>query len=300
MSYYNTPPQRFLDEIHTVNVTALYEPGLSTRARREAITAARSRLAQVRQRLVRQQDDIRGRHNSGGGRRKTEPTPAEKRDLAPYLLLTDLITQIEEHISQLEQVLEEKRLLPEPFRFGNRIFGSEEGGEWFLGYTEDEELWQHMQRVRQQLDHFMQQRSPQAGKIKALKARAAVLQSDLKRAANKLSKRRRKRSFAIQLLLTLLLAALLAGAGFVLFQQGQMAGLAAVGFALLLLLSIPFGWRRWRRQVATLQATVIEKRQALATLKVELDAALKLFRPLNERCRSLQTEYQALRQGFRR
>lgn len=310
-----TPPQQFLDELHDADVPGLFDPNLTKRERADAIQAAKRKIARAKARLEEERDLIRNRYAVRGSKRDKEIDDSEKRlkiALAPYMLLFNLTRELEEQIQALENALGAGKLLPEGFHFGDRIFGNAERGEWFLGNRDDEELWAHAERVRQQLEEFMKQREPLVTKQKQIKERTAKTQQLLKEDTRKLKRRSQTSYIGFRLFILLIIAVGLMGFGYYRaqpFLPGILSGsptllansalwLFIMGAGFALLLSIPYIYARWRRNLHYLEDRIAVWRRDLEELQHDAQIIQRDYIPVNDKCRQLHAEYQELRAHF--
>ncbi len=311
-----TPPQQFLDELHDADVPRLFDPQLSKRDRADAIQAAKRKIARTKVKLEEERDLIRNRYTGRSGKRNKDMIDdSESRlkiALAPYMLLFNLTRQLEEQIQALENALGAGKLLPEGFHFGDRIFGNAERGEWFLGDRNDEDLWAHAENVRQQLEEFMKQREPLVTKQKQIKERTAKTQQLLKTDSAKLKRRSQTSYIVLRLFILFIISVGLMGYGYYRAQpfwpgilNGNPSALAngalwlfimGAGFALLL--SIPYIYSRWRRNLHYLEDRIAVWRRDLEELRHDAQIIQRDYVPVNDKCRQLHAEYQELRAHF--
>lgn len=289
----DVPPQRLLDDLHAVAVPNAFAPGLNARARQEAIDDARQRLSAVRQRISQQISQIEKR----GSRKDRQATTIA---LQPYQKLATLASELNDALDHLHAALADGRVLPQAFSFGTVIFGHQETGEWHLGDVEEASRWEEMRQVRRKLDAMMAQRQPLMQALQTMKAELDPMRSEAERIQKRLRHITKGRGIIARLLIIALAGMASLITGIYVFQvAGQSApGAALIGLGAVLLLVPPLLWRRRRRRIAQLRASLHSIVEQLRHKQLEGKRLRQRFLPIDEMCRTLKLDYDALRASF--
>ena len=319
-------PQDYLDDLHAIGVTSLFQPHLSTRDRAAGIRRVRQELARMRTELTLHRDAF---SENGAGMSADET----KRRAAPLNLLLLLHEQLVDEVGDLERSLSTGKPLPYSFDFGRFIFGDEETGEWFVGGQEQIDDWLHIQQFKRRLDALRQKGQPAREQLIGLRGELEALTAQHEKTQTKIENRT-KRAFVLRRLG--MLVALIAASGTVSFYYWNAQrdfSLVALGLAVACAVLIPIVIANWKnprtrtaRQQRKLEAQILELRQegaqqrqsyqplelqikalevhynrmmdnweAARLVKNRLDAFIKEGQPMRERVETIRAELEDLR-----
>ncbi len=288
-------PQRILDQIYSADVPGLFEAGMTASQQKEAIADTKEKLKLVYKRLNQAQKDIRARYQEHGD----EASEPMKIALAPYTLLGGLLKELETQIIGLESAIADGKMHPEGFDFDRYIFGDEATGEWFMGDSEDADLWDYGLKVKSELAAFMDQRRPIHARLKAMQDETKNLKSDIIKAADTLKKQNQRSAILRRLLVVLVIGIVFVAVGaFLLLSENVLPGAGALAIGALLVLYTPIGYRRWKNRMETLSVNIEEWKSKYRQNNVDMKKLRGDYIPLNERCKELKEEYESVRKGF--
>lgn len=284
---FDQSPQDYLDDLHLLNIPALFKPELTQRNRLQKIQTGRQQVQNIQSDLKKV---LRSLHRT------------DKNDsrIPAYHLLESLSGELLTAIADLEKRTKAGQILPQPVYFGSVILGDEESGDWFLGEPEDERLWLDMKQIKDRLERMMAQRAPLHTRLTEIKDQLSVLQVQQKRDLPRYKKLSGSRFLLRQRLIFLTLAVLSIGAGvYIVFSQNDQTGLLAFVPGSLFIILIPVTRRFHKRRIDMLRKQLRERKQTIKTLKQEGQKIKRQYYPIDEMCRDLKIEYDELRQIIR-
>ena len=320
-------PQDYLDDLHAIGVTQLFQPHLTTRDRAASLRRVRQELGRMRTELTLHRDSL----NQNG-----EEPNAEKvrRRAAPLNLLLLLHEQLVEEVGDLERSLSTGKPMPYSFDFGRFIFGDEETGEWFVGSQEQYDDWLRIQHFKQRLDALRLKGQPAREQLIGICAELETLTAKHEKTQSKID-RRKKRIFVLRRIA--MLVVLLAASGTVglyYWNTQRDFSLVALGLTAVCALLIPIVIANWKdprtrtarkqrklaEQILELKQEGLQHRQSYQPLELQvkalevhynrmmdtweaarlvknrLDDFIKEGQPLRERVESIRAELEELRQ----
>lgn len=115
------PAQKLLDELHQVNIPALFVEELPSKGRKAAVKVARQKLRHIKGQIRFEKEAIKTQWDS----RKKNEALAENLYLLPYLTLEKLVSQLEIDIAELEAASETGAPIPEVPSFGSILYGQQ-------------------------------------------------------------------------------------------------------------------------------------------------------------------------------
>lgn len=287
-----TTPQDYLNDMHAIGIPRLFRPKLNPRDRATGIQSAKKELGRLQVELQHHRDALRNKH-------KKAPAPEVKNVLAPFNLLQNLIQQLHDEVTGLEDKLASGKMLPHGFEFGQYIFGDEAQGDWFIGDQVQYDEWLEAEDVRQRMLGFRQDGQPLLDRLAKVQTEFGQLKAVYQSEQKKLDKHQKRGYILRRILLLLLLTIMSASAGaYVLIEMGSQLGLIGFGVAGFFFLLIPFAYRDWKRRNAKLVATVREYKTQLRRLQLHGQEIKKKYRPIEFQIKSLDAQYRKLRAGL--
>ncbi len=320
-------PQDYLDDLHAIGVTSLFQPHLTTRDRAAGIRRVRQELGRMRTELTLHRDAF---SENGSGMSADEA----KRRAAPLNLLLLLHEQLVEEVGDLERSLSSGKPLPYRFEFGRFIFGDVETGEWFVGGQEQYDDWLHIQQFKRRLDALRQKGQPAREQLIGLRGELEALTAEHDKTQAKIESRQ-KRAFVVRRLgMLVILIAASGTVGLYYWNTQRDFSLVALGLTAVCALLIPIVIANWKnprtrtaRRQRKLEAQILELRQegaqhrqsyqplelqikalevhynrmmdnweAARLVKNRLDTFIEEGQPLRERVESIRAELEDLRQ----
>ena len=277
-------PQDYLDDMHAIGVTRLFQPHLEARDRAAAIRRARQELGRLRTELTLQRDSL-----SNGVQ---APAPEElKRLAAPINLLLLLHEQLVDEVSDLERSLSNSKPLPYSFDFGRYIFGDNKTGEWFVGSQEQYDDWLRIQEFKSRLDALRQKGQPAWEQLNSIRGELAALTEEHDKRQQKIENRG-KRAFVLRRLgLLVVLIAASATVGLYYFDSFRNFSLVAFGLCAACAVLIPIviaNWKDPRTRTASKQRKLEER---ILELKQEGTQYRQSYQPLELQIKALEVHY---------
>ena len=320
-------PQDYLDDLHAIGVTRLFQPHLSPRDRAAGIRRVRQELGRLRSELTFQRDAL---SDNGADLSADEA----KRRAAPLNLLLLLHEQLVDEVGDLERSLSAGKPLPYSFDFGRFMFGDEATGEWFVGSQEQYDDWLRIQQFKRRLEALREKGQPARERLIGFRSELEALTVKREKRQQRIDNRK-KRVFVLRRIgLLVVLIAISASIGVYYWNAMREFSLASLGLAGLCLLLIPIviaNWkdprtrtaRKQRKLEAQIRQLTREGQQARQTyqplelqvkalevhysrmmdnwetarlVKNRLDSFIEEGQPLRERVESIRAELQDLRQ----
>ncbi|MDE2945940.1 MAG: hypothetical protein OXT05_02485 [Chloroflexota bacterium] len=276
-------PQDYLDDLHAIGVTRLFQPHLSTRDRAAGIRRVRQELGRIRTELTFQRDGM-----DDGLASSAEEA---KRRAAPLNLLLLLHEQLVEEVGDLERSLSNGKPLPYSFDFGRFIFGDEATGEWFVGGQEQYDDWLKIQQFKKRLDALRMKGQPAREQLNGVREELEALSAKRDKAQASIDGRK-KRSFVLRrigMLVILIAASGTVGAHY--WNSYRDFSLVALGLAAACALLIPIvivNWKNPRTRTARRQRKL---EQQILELKQEGLQYRQSYQPLELQIKALEVHY---------
>lgn len=298
--YEDTPPQAWLDELHTFDIPRLWHVQLNQTQRSNLLKRAKTQLTAWRKRLHEQLKHIQARYD------KSAHQEAQQY-LAPYRLLDSLGTDLNKQLRDLEQRMKARKAIPQGFAFGTRIFGDFATRRWQLGEQDDELRWDDYMAVERRYQHLEREYKTQAQQLKNLSQQVTEAQSDLDTIAARY--RRRSGCLHIGLQLAVVLAAVTISAGFAvmvmttpdpIITRMDNTAIAALLLVLALagLITALVLYRRRQRHLIALETEIASLQTTIRQLKHEGARHKKQLLPTQQTVKEVQRDYQQLKASF--
>ncbi len=277
-------PQDYLDDLHAIGVTRLFQPHLTTRDRAAGIRRARQELGQMRTELTLQRDTLSERE---AGLNADEM----KRRGAPLNLLLLLHEQLLEAVADLERSLSTGKPLPYSFEFGRFIFGDSETGEWFVGSQAQYDDWLRIQQFKQRLDALRLKGQPAREQLISLRSELEALAAKQEIGQSKIDARQ-KRIFVLRRIGMLVILIGASGTvGFYYWNSQRDFSLIALGLTAICAVLIPIviaNWKDPRTRSARKQRKLEEQ---IRQLKQEGAQYRQSYQPLELQIKALEVHY---------
>ena len=277
-------PQDYLDDLHAIGVTRLFQPHLSTRDRAAGIRRVRQELGRMRTELTLQRDAF---SENGAGSSADD----QKRGAAPLNLLLLLHEQLVDEVGDLERSLSTGKPMPPGFEFGRFIFGDEDTGEWFVGGQAQYDDWLRIQQFKQRLDALRQKAQPAREQLIGLRSELEALSAKHEKTQTRIDGRQ-KRIFVLRriaMLVVLIAASLVVGLHY--WNSQRDFSLVALGLTAACALLIPIVIVNWKdprtraaRKQRKLEAQILELKQEGAQQR-------QSYQPLELQIKALEVHY---------
>ncbi len=276
--------QEYLDDMHAVGITRLFQPYLTAGERAAGIRRVRQELARLRTELTTQRDLVAEENGA---------TSAEdlKRRAAPMNLLLLLHEQLLDEVNDLERSLSNGKPLPYSFEFGRYIFGDDKTGEWFVGSREQYEEWLKIQQFKHRLDALIEKSQPAREQLGNVLGELSALSSTHEKRQKKIDNRK-KRSFVLRRIAMLVILVAVSGTvGFHYFNTFRDLSLVAFALAVACGLLIPVVIANWKdpRTRTTRKQRKLEKQ--MLELKQEGSQYRQSYQPLELQIKALEVHY---------
>ena len=277
-------PQDFLDDLHAIGITRLFQPHLTTRDRAAGIRRARQELGRLRTELTLQRDA------SPNG--SEAPNAANlRRQAAPFNLLLLLHEQLTDEVNDLERSLSGGKPLPYSFDFGRFIFGDERTGEWHVGTQEQYDDWLRIQQFKARLDALREKSQPAFEQLHDIRSNLEALAATHEKRQQKIDNRQ-KRSFVLRrIALLVALMAVSGTAGLHYFNTYRNLSLVALGLGLACAVLIPVviaNWKDPRTRTARRQRKLEQEMQELQQEGLQYR---QNYQPLELQIKALEVHY---------
>jgi uncharacterized membrane-anchored protein YhcB (DUF1043 family) len=296
----DTPPQVYLDELHSIDVPKLYDPLLSKQQRGNLMVLIRKRLGDWQKKVQTQLQSINGRYDSNNRDKATLL-------MAPYQTLSNLGKDLDKAITELEKGMRAGRVVPPGFSFGKQIFGDLERGEWHLGESEDAKRWGNYLSLRRRMETIGAEYKPLVQHVKIAQARVKQQENDLRQMTKEYNRRRSPLDIILRVLPVLIVTIIALVAGWYAFRApeplndamsnqavgGILLVVGTVGAILMVVLE-----RRRTRHLRELQENLTGSKRFLKDLKVAFKQARLDYYPTDKLYKELQTEYKRLKATF--
>ncbi len=277
-------PQDYLDDMHAIGVTRLFQPHLSTRDRAAGIRRVRQELGRMRTELTLHRDTLSA---NGAGANADEA----KRLAAPLNLLLLLHEQLVDEVSDLERSLSTGKPMPYSFDFGRFIFGDNDTGEWFVGSQAQYDDWLRIQQFKRRLDALRVKGQPAREQLIGLRSELEALSAKHEKAQSKIEGRQ-KRAFVLRRVGMLVALIVASGAvSFYYWNSQRDFSLIALGLTAVCALLIPIVFANWKnprtrtaRQQRKLEAQILELKQEGAQYR-------QSYQPLELQIKALEVHY---------
>lgn len=277
-------PQDYLDDLHAIGVTRLFQAHLSTRDRAAGIRRVRQELGRMRTELTLQRDAF---SDNGAGLSADD----QRRRAAPLNLLLLLHEQLVDEVGDLERSLSTGKPMPQGFDFGRFIFGDEHTGEWFVGGQAQYDDWLRIQQFKQRLDALRQKAQPAREQLIGLRGELEALSAKHEKAQTRIDGRQ-KRVFVLRriaMLVVLIAASLVVGLHY--WNAQRDFSLVAFGLTAACALLIPIVIVNWKdprtrsaRNQRKLEAQILELKQEGAQQR-------QSYQPLELQIKALEVHY---------
>lgn len=277
-------PQDYLDDLHAIGVTRLFQPHLSTRDRAAGIRRARQELGQMRTELTLHRDTL---NESDAALNANEL----RRLAAPLNLLLLLHELLVEEVGDLERSLSTGKPMPYSFDFGRFIFGDDETGEWFVGSQAQYDDWMRIQQFKQRLDALRLKGQPAREQLSGVRSELEALTAKREKAQSKIESRQ-KRIFVLRRIG--MLVALIAASGAVglhYWNSQRDFSLIALGLTAICGVLIPIVIVNWKdprtraaRKQRKLEGQILELKQEGAQYR-------QSYQPLELQIKALEVHY---------
>ncbi len=277
-------PQDYLDDLHAIGITGLFQPHLTTRDRAAGIRRARQELGRLRTELTLQRDaSLNG---------SEAPAPAElKRQSAPYNLLLLLHEQLVEEVDDLERSLSGGKPLPYSFDFGRFIFGDDDSGQWHVGTQEQYDDWLRIQQFKARLDALRAQGQPAREQISDIRLNLEALSATHEKRQQKIEKRQ-QRSFVMRRIAMLVVLIVVSGtAGVYYFNTFRTLSLVSLGLAAACAVLIPVVIANWRDPRTRTARKQRQLEQEMLELQQEGMQYRQNYQPLELQVKALEVHY---------
>ena len=277
-------PQDYLDDMHAIGVTRLFQPQLEARDRAAGIRRVRQELGRLRTALTLHRESL----SSGAG----DSSPEEMQRLAaPINLLLLLHEQLVDEVSDLERSLSNGKPLPYSFDFGRFIFGDNSTGKWFVGGQEQYDDWLRIQQFKARLDALRQKGQPAWEQLNSIRGELTALTQERDKRQQKIENRS-KRSFVLRRLgLLVVLIAASATVGLYYFNSFRNFSLIAFGLCAACAILMPMviaNWKDPRTRTARKQRKL---EQQILELKQEGMHYRQSYQPLELQIKALEVHY---------
>ncbi len=276
--------QEYLDDMHAIGITRLFQPHLTAGERAAGIRRVRQELARLRTELTTQRDLVAEENGAASAEDL-------KRRAAPMNLLLLLHEQLLDEVNDLERSLSNGKPLPYSFEFGRFIFGDDKAGEWFVGSQEQYEEWLKIQQFKHRLDALREKSQPAREQLGNVLGELSALSVTHEKRQQKIDNRK-KRSFALRRVAMLVVLIAVSGTvGFHYFNAFRDLSLVAFGLAVACGLLIPVviaNWKDPRTRTARKQRK-LEKQ--MLELKQEGTQYQQSYQPLELQIKALEVHY---------
>lgn len=296
----DTPPQAYLDELHSVDVPKLYDPLLSKQQRGNLMVLIRKRLNDWQKKIRTQIKSIEGRYDKSNQDKSLLVS-------APYKTLEDLGTDLNSAIMELERSMRAGRVVPQGFGFGDHIFGDLERGEWHLGDRDDVHLWDDYSSLRRRMETIGGEYKPLVQNVKLTQARVKQQQNDLKDMMSTYKRRKSPLNIIVRLLPVLLAVIFALAVGWYTIRNEEPVAEAmsnqAIGGILLLVgtvgaILMVVLVRRRTRHLNDMKENITQGKRFLRDLKDAYKQARIDYYPTDKLYKELKAEYKILKASF--
>ncbi len=276
--------QQYLDDMHAIGITRLFQPHLTARERAAGIRRVRQELGRLRTELTSQSDSLADEN----GIQSAEDL---RHRAAPLNLLLLLHEQLVEEVNELERSLSNGKPLPYSFEFGLFIFGDDKTGEWFVGSQEQYDEWLKIQQFKRRLDALRVKSQPAREQLSKVLGELSALSATHEKRQKKIDNRK-KRSFVVRrIAMLVVLVAVSCTVGVHYFNTYRNLSLVAFGLAIACGLLIPVviaNWKDPRTRTARKQRR-LEKQ--MLELKQEGSQYQQSYQPLELQIKALEVHY---------
>lgn len=298
--YDDDPPQVWLDDLHAMNIPALWDIQLNNEQRVNLLARAKSELTEWRKHLRSDIDIMKGRF----GHDKIDEM---ERIVTPYQLLDSLAGDLGKQMQDLEKRVKKSNAIPEGFMFGERIFGDMKSKRWHLGTRADEDRWDEFMSIERRYQMVGKEYQQQAKVLKNAAQRIKEQQANNKRMLAELNKQKSTTRITIKVLVALVAAGIagtLAGMSLLndtvlvatLSAQVYEALLAVVAVAAIITAIVLV--RRRRSAIQQLSAEVSAGRAMSKRLKEAYNAEKRNFYPTQQTFKEVSGIYKELKATF--
>lgn len=276
--------QEYLDDMHAIGITRLFQPHLTVRERAAGIRRVRQELGRLRTELTTQRDTLADENG-------VHAAEELKRQAAPLNLLLLLHEQLVDEVNDLERSLSNGKPLPYCFEFGRFIFGDAKTGEWFVGGQDQHDEWLNIQQFKRRLDALRVKNKPARDQLGGVLGELAALSATHEERQTKIDKRQ-TRGFVIRRIgMLVVLIAVCGTVGVHYFNSALNLSLAAFGLAAVCGVLIPVvivNWKDPRTRTARKQRKLEEQ---ILELKQEGLQYRQSYQPLELQVKALEVHY---------
>ena len=277
-------PQDYLDDLHAIGVTRLFQPHLSTRDRAAGIRRVRQELGRMRTELTLHRDAL----SENGADLSADEV---KRRVAPLNLLLLLHEQLVDEVGDLERSLSTGKPMPYSFDFGRFIFGDDESGEWFVGSQEQYDDWLRIQQFKQRLDALRLKGQPAREQLIGVRSELEALTAKHEKTQSKIESRK-KRIFVLRRIgMLVVLIAVSGTVGLYYWNTQRDFSLVALGLTAVCAVLIPIviaNWKDPRTRTARKQRKLEEQ---ILEMKQEGAQYRQSYQPLELQIKALEVHY---------
>ena len=280
----NPRPQDYLDDLHAIGITRLFQPHLTTRDRAAGIRRARQELGRLRTELTLQRD-------TAPNGNEAPIADDSKRHVAPFNLLLLLHEQLVDEVSDLERSLSRGKPLPYSFDFGRFIFGDEKAGEWHVGGQDQYDDWLRIQQFKARLDALRAKGQPARDQVIDLRTNLEALSAKHEKQQEKIENRQ-KRPFVLRRIGMLVLLITVSGsAGVYYFNTYRDLSVIALGLAVACAVLIPIVIANWKDPRTRTARKQRELESEMLELQQEGTQYRQTYQPLELQIKALEVHY---------
>ena len=277
-------PQDYLDDLHAIGITRLFQPHLTTRDRAAGIRRARQELGRLRTELTLQRDTAPNGNDA-------PIADDSKRHAAPFNLLLLLHEQLVDEVNDLERSLSSGKPLPYSFDFGRFIFGDEKAGEWHVGGQDQYDDWLRIQQFKARLDALRVKGQPARDQIIDLRTNLEALSAKHEKQQEKIENRQ-KRSFVLRRIGMLVLLITVSGtAGVYYFNTYRDLSVIALGLAVACAVLVPIVIANWKDPRTRTARKQRELEGEMLELQQEGTQYRQTYQPLELQIKALEVHY---------
>jgi len=298
--YNDVPPQNWLDELHSFNVTRAWEVGLNDTQRINLVGRGHAQLKDWRIALQAQIKKIEGRYDSSNRAKMKKAT-------APYQILDKLGNDLYKQLHDLDTRVKDGRAVPMGFEFGTRIFGDLPTNRWQFGDQEDEHRWRDYLSVERRYVSLTKEYKVQSRGYNNAKKRVTEAQAELESLRTQYQQKSGWAQIGVRLLIVITIVILCLALGMTAIVVGLGDGLAlsddifaAVMFLLALIgAMIAFVLARRRRfAIAKLQEELLDTEMILKDITTEAKRQRQYLLPTRQTLKEVKADYEALKATF--
>lgn len=277
-------PQDYLDDMHALGITRLFQPHLTARDRAAGIRRARQELGRLRTELTLGRDSTTNANEAPSG-------DDLKRRSAPFNLLLLLHEQLVDEVNDLERSLSGGKPLPYSFDFGRFIFGDQEAGDWYVGTQEQYDDWLRIQQFKARLDALRVKGQPARDQLIDIRANLLAL-SEARDTRQQKIDNRQKRSFVLRRIAMLVVLITVSGsAGVYYFNSFRDLSIVSLGLSVACAVLIPIVIANWKDPRTRTASKQRQLEQEMLELQQEGLQYRQNYQPLELQIKALEVHY---------